>query len=179
VVNVKYDDPITLDQLPGMQALVSQFSSAGLNVLAFPTDQGWFEADDSNSLRLKFKSVYGFGLYPKAVVFDKSDLLGGNQLPVYAWLTQRLANPWGLERIVFNYEKFLLDAQGNPVRRYPRKYSPERIQADIQAVLAGSELPPPPPQLVQAWEDAKREAVKSEYSFKPGLNYYKFGSPAS
>ena len=35
------------------------------------------------------------------------------------------------------------------------------------------------PEPWQAWEDAKREAVKSEYAFKPGLNYYKFGSPAS
>jgi len=32
---------------------------------------------------------------------------------------------------------------------------------------------------LQAWEDAKREATKSEYAFKPGLNYYSFGSPAS
>ena len=45
-----------------------------LHVLAFPTDQGWFEADDSNTLRLRFKSVYDFGQYPKAVVFDKADL---------------------------------------------------------------------------------------------------------
>ena len=32
---------------------------------------------------------------------------------------------------------------------------------------------------VTAWEAAKREAIKSEYAFKFGLNYYKFGSPAS
>merc|ERR1712039_194771 len=42
MVNVKYDDPITLDQLPGLQVLVNEYSSQGLHVLAFPTDQGWF-----------------------------------------------------------------------------------------------------------------------------------------
>ena len=31
----------------------------------------------------------------------------------------------------------------------------------------------------RAAENAKREAIKSEYSFKPGLNYYARGSPAS
>ena len=179
VVNVKFDDPITLDQMPGLQSLVGQYASEGLHVLAFPTDQGWFEADDSNTLRLKFKSVYGFGQYPISVVFDKCDLLGGNELPLYKYLTQSMKNPWGVDRLVFDYEKFLLDGEGIPLRRYPRKYPPQMMERDVQAVLAGEELPPPPVTLTQAWEDAKREAVKSEYSFKPGLNYYSFGSPAS
>jgi glutathione peroxidase len=179
VVNVKYDDPATLEQLTGLQALFSRFGQSGLHVLAFPTDQGWFEADDSNTLRLKFKSVYDFGQYPSAVVFDKADLLGGNALPLYGWLTRTMTNPWGVSRLVFDYEKFLLGADGRPLRRYPRKFDPEMMEADIEAVLAGKPLPPASPVLVKAWEDAKREAVKSEYAFKPGLNYYAFGSPAS
>lgn len=39
----------------------------------------------------------------------------------------------------------------------------------VEAVLAGQPLPPPSEQLVSAWEAAKREAIKSEYAFKPGL----------
>ena len=179
VVNVKYDDPLTIEQMPALEGLFARHAKEGLNVLAFPTDQGWFEADDSATLRLKFKSVYSFGQYPSAVVFDKSDLLGANSLPLYGWMTRTLPNPWGVQRLVFNYEKFLLDERGVPVRRYPRKYPAERMDADVRAVLAGEPLPPPPPSLTQAWEDAKREATKSEYAFKPGLNYYAFGSPAS
>eukprot|EP00967_Tisochrysis_lutea_P122236 scaffold202128_cov35-Tisochrysis_lutea.AAC.2 len=179
VVNVKFDDPVTLDQLPGLQSLFSRFNKSGLNVLAFPTDQGWFEADDSNTLRLKFKSVYDFGQYPSAVVFDKADLLGGNALPLYTWLTRSMANPWGVNRLVFDYEKFLLGPDGRPLRRYPRKFAPQMMEADVEAILAGEALPPPSLALIKAWEDAKREAVKSEYAFKPGLNYYAFGSPAS
>jgi len=171
VVNVKFDDPATLDQLPGLQALYARYNAEGLHVLAFPTDQGWFEADDSNTLRLKFKSVYDFGQYPAAVVFDKADLLGGNALPFYSWLTRSMSNPWGVQRLVFDYEKFLLAPDGTPLRRYPRKYPPQNMEADIEAVLAGRPLPPPSPALAKAWEDAKREAVKSEYAFKPGYNY--------
>jgi glutathione peroxidase len=122
VVNVKFDDPVSLDQMPGLMLLLERFAARGLHVLAFPTDQGWFEAFDSSTLRLMFKSTYDFGTYPTAVVFDKADLLGTNALPLYAWLTSARPNPWGVERIVFNYEKFLVDADGLPLRRYPRKF---------------------------------------------------------
>ena len=258
LVNVKFDDPETLDQMPAIGDMVSRYSERGLHVLAFPTDQGWFEADDSNTLRLKYKSVYGFGQYPTAVVFDKTDLLGGNALPLYTWMTKTLSNPWGVNRLVFNYEKFLVDDRGQPRRRYPRKFPIQLMDADVrtarcwrqrppaavrhgtrpmhplshlhppsptclvterdwpmalprafglqvQALLNGQPLPPPSASLEKAWEDAKREAVKSEYSFKPGLvrvarcsdvlgaelppltlrstpcpqNYYATGSPAS
>ena len=67
-VNVKFDDPETLQQMPGLQELLTQYAPGGLHVLAFPTDQGWFEADDSNTLRIKFKQVYNFGQYPSAMV---------------------------------------------------------------------------------------------------------------
>jgi len=178
-VNVKYDDPVTTDQLPALQTFVDKYSKEGLRVLAFPTDQGWFEADDSASLRLKFKQAFNFGQYPVAMVFDKADLLGSNSLPLYTWLTRTLSNPWGVTRIVFNYEKFLLDENGMPLRRYPRKYPVGFMEEDLKAALEGRPLPPPNRAYVQAWEDAKREATKSEYAFKPGLNYYTFGSPAS
>ena len=179
VVNVKFDDPESNLQMPGLQTLVSQYGSQGLHVLAFPTDQGWFEADDSNTLRIKFKQVYNFGQYPTSVVFDKYDLIGGNSLPLYSWLTGRLANQWGVNRLVFDYEKFLCDESGQPLRRYPRKYPVEMMEADVRAVLEGKPLPAVTLPFLQAWEDAKREATKSEYAFKPGLNYYTFGSPAS
>lgn len=168
IVNVKFDDPVTLDQMPGFKTLLKQYAASGLNVLAFPTDQGWFEALDSDTLRLQFKSVYDFGQFPTAVVFDKADILGGNAMPLYSWITKALKNPWGVERIVLDYEKFLVDSRGVPVRRYPRKYPPQNMAADVQALLNGQPLPPASKALEQAWEDAKREAVKSEYSFKPG-----------
>lgn len=199
VVNVKFDDPATLDQLPGLQALYARYNAEGLHVLAFPTDQGWFEADDSNTLRLKFKSVYDvrhpstlhtprsrkhrrptplvahptpqFGQYPAAVVFDKAralrcrppprhsplpaapplsgctsqaDLLGGNALPFYSWLTRSMSNPWGVQRLVFDYEKFLLAPDGTPLRRYPRKCARGLRSAALSAPRRGGRPPPSP-----------------------------------
>ena len=51
--------------------LLEKYGSSGAHVLAFPTDQGWFEPYENNALRLNFKSTYDFGQYPTAVVFDK------------------------------------------------------------------------------------------------------------
>ena len=191
-VNVKFDDPETLQQMPGLQDLLTRYGPAGLHVLAFPTDQGWFEADDSNTLRLKFKQVYNFGQYPSAMVccgrpgvlcslrprargcgaqvFDKYDLLGGKALPLYSWMTNKLPNQWGapsvweksglrgrlavlstsgspgthslacragVRRIVFDYERFLVDESGQPLRRYPRKYPVERMEARPRVEKAG------------------------------------------
>jgi len=85
---------------------------------------------------------------------------------------QALPTPNGYGRITLNYEKFLLDADGNPVRRYPRKYTAYDMAPDIEALLAGRELPPETLAYQKAWREAKREASKSEYSFRYNYNYY-------
>ena len=54
-------------------------------------------------------------------VFDKYDLLGTKALPLYSWMTKALPNQWGVSRIVFNYERFLVDAEGQPLRRRLRR----------------------------------------------------------
>ena len=78
-------------------------------------------------------------------VFDKYDLLGSKALPLYSWLTKALPNQWGVNRIVFDYERFLVDEKGLPLRRYPR--SRARFKSDPAApgpgVLFRGRLWPP------------------------------------
>ena len=54
-----------------------------------------------------------------------------------------------------------------------------RFDEAIGAYQKGLDVEPGLAMLTKGLEDAKREARKSEYAFKPGLNYYAFGSPAS
>mmetsp|Transcript_27730 Transcript_27730/g.46619 ORF Transcript_27730/g.46619 Transcript_27730/m.46619 type:complete len:331 (+) Transcript_27730:87-1079(+) len=172
VFNMKIDDPQTVTQFPDLLEIYKRYKSEGLNVHAFPTEQGWFEADDDKTIRAKSKEYYGFGDYPNSVVFDKVDILGPSANPFYATLTKDLLTPNGYGRITLNYEKFLLDPAGNPLRRYPRKFSAYDMESDIQALLKGDPLPEPSPQYLKAWREAKREAVKSEYAFRYNYNYY-------
>lgn len=172
VFNMKIDDPQTVLQFPDLQEIYAKYKAAGLNVHAFPTEQGWFEPDDDETCRLKAKEVFKFGDYPNSVCFDKIDLLGPSAHPLYAALTSKLSTPNGYGRVTLNYEKFLLDPSGNPVRRYPRKFSAYDMEPDIQAMLAGQPLPEESPAFLKAWREAKREVTKSEYAFRFNYNYY-------
>jgi glutathione peroxidase len=50
------------------------------------------------------------------------DLLGKTAHPLYLYLMSALKNPNGRAAVSLNFEKFLLDETGQPVRRYPRKF---------------------------------------------------------
>jgi glutathione peroxidase len=71
IFNMKLDDPQATQQFPALQSIYKQYHDKGLNVLAFPTEQGFFEPDDDEMLRKKATEFYQFGEYPGAVVFDK------------------------------------------------------------------------------------------------------------
>eukprot|EP00904_Undaria_pinnatifida_P002745 jgi/Undpi1/12471/HiC_scaffold_5.g02142.m1 len=172
VVNPKIDDPESLHQMPGITKLASDYASQGLNVLLFPTDQGTFEADEDRVVRIKYYQFYGFGQFPKAVVFDKIDIVGSTIHPFYRYLCRGLKNPNGIARITLNYEKFLLDGDGKVVRRYPRKLEAADFEQDVKAVIAGKPLPAENRDFKLSWLKADQEATKSEYAFKLGLNYY-------
>ena len=173
VFNMKIDDPQTVTQFPDLAEIFRKYKNQGLNVHAFPTEQGWFEPDDDEACRLKAKEYYTFGdVFPYSVVFDKIDILGPSAHPLYQALTSSLPTPNGYSRITLNYEKFLLDSTGRPIRRYPRKYNAYDMEEDIVAVLNGQPLPEESPAFTKAWREAKREVVKGEYSFRYNYNYY-------
>lgn len=46
------------------------------------------------------------------------------------------------------------------------------METDIVAVLKGEALPEETPLYQKYWREAKRELVKSEYSFRYNYNYY-------
>ena len=117
VFNMKIDDPQTVTQFPNLLEIYKKYAKDGLNVHAFPTEQGWFEPDDDETVRAKSIEYYGFGNYPTSVVFDKVDLLGPSAHPLYSALTKTLLTPNGYGRITLNYEKFLLDAKGTRTHR--------------------------------------------------------------
>jgi glutathione peroxidase-family protein len=172
IINGKLDDPIAMQQMPDITAAAGKYGREGLHVLIVPTDQGYFEADEDRVVKIKFYQFHGFGQYPVAAVLDKTDIVGNTAHPLYKYMCRTLKNPNGIGRVTLNYEKFLLDAEGKPLRRYPRKLALGDVDADIAAAVRGQPLPPPNRAYTVAWLKAKAEAEKSEYAFKLGLNYY-------
>ena len=106
----------------------------------------------------------GFELAPEITCFEKCDVNGANQLPLFKWLKERQKIPYGAAGdnkgngvddidsitqtdkavlwypiargdIAWNFEKFLVGPDGKFVRRYSRYHLIEDIAADIDALL--------------------------------------------
>jgi glutathione peroxidase len=176
VVNIKQDDPVARKTIPELIALAAKYGrgdNPSLVVVISPTDQGYYEPDTSQLIRLKLASEYGYGINPSTVLTDKVNLLGTGAHPFWRWLQSNCRTPAGIGRIEGNFEKFLIDGRtGQPLRRYPRKYSPLSMEDDIEAVIAGRSLPPARANWQEEWREAAADAKANTYRFEKGLNYF-------
>jgi glutathione peroxidase len=74
---------------------------------------------------------------------DKIDVNGGSAAPIYKKL--KSYEGIGVSNIVkvsWNFEKFLVDASGMPVRRYKPGILPTAIEGDLLALLKTGKVPP-------------------------------------
>jgi glutathione peroxidase len=72
-------------------------------------------------------------------VFAKIDVNGAQAHPLYHFLKRKKPGALGVftgGRILWNFTKFLVDRQGNVVRRAGPSVRPERLGKQIEALLA-------------------------------------------
>jgi len=173
VVNLKQDDPFSRRNIPGLMSLAAKYRNGEVVVIASPTDQGYYEADTSQLIRLKLSSEYGLGLNPATIVTDKVNLLGTGAHPFWRWLEGSCRSPDGRGAVQANYEKFLIDGRtGRPVRRYPRKFDALDMLEDVEALVAGNKLPVSPKGWREQWREAEKDALTDTYRFQKGLNVF-------
>mmetsp|Transcript_11457 Transcript_11457/g.28973 ORF Transcript_11457/g.28973 Transcript_11457/m.28973 type:complete len:319 (-) Transcript_11457:85-1041(-) len=174
VSNMKEDDPVARKDIPEFISLATKYGKEGeFAVILSPTDQGYYEPDTSQLIRIKLASEYGYGINPQTLLTDKADLLGKRAMPFWRWMQSNCRTPAGLGRVEANFEKFLIDGRtGIPLRRYPRKYKPTNIENDIKAILAGRPLPPAGANFLEEWRVAAVAAEADTYRYQKGLNYY-------
>lgn len=119
-------------QYKGLQALYDRFGSRGLVVLGFPCNQfGKQEPGEAPQIGAFCEKNYGVS-FP---MFEKIDVNGDQAHPLYRWLKHEKRGVLGTERIKWNFTKFLVDRSGRVVRRYGSAVSPDKIAADIEALL--------------------------------------------
>ena len=70
-------------------------------------------------------------------MFAKIEVNGDGAAPLYQFLREAAPEPDGSTAITWNFAKFLVDADGNVVKRYSPKTTPEEIAADLDAALGG------------------------------------------
>ena len=119
-------------QYTGLEQLNKDYGSKGLKVLGFPcNDFGAQEPGTNEEISQFCQTNYGVGFD----MFDKVHAKGGEKHPLYETLTSAV-EPKG--DVAWNFEKFLVDKQGNVVARYKSGVTPtssELTQA-IEAELA-------------------------------------------
>jgi glutathione peroxidase len=119
-------------QYTGLEALYEKFHARGFEVLGFPCDQfGHQEPGDEAEIKKFCSLTYGV-TFP---MFAKIKVNGADAHPLYEYLKQSLPGILGTEAIKWNFTKFLIDKNGEPIKRYAPADKPESIAADVEAAL--------------------------------------------
>jgi glutathione peroxidase len=127
VVNVASKCGFT-PQYQGLEALWRSERDKGLVVLGFPCDQfGHQEPGDEAEIRHFCSTTYDV-TFP---MFAKVQVNGDNVHPLYKWMKKEAKGLLGSEAIKWNFTKFLIDENGNVVKRYAPNDTPEKIAKDL------------------------------------------------
>ena len=118
-------------QYEGLEKLYEKYKDQGLVILGFPCNQfANQEPGDEQSIAEGCLVNYGV-TFP---MFSKIDVNGENAHPIYKYLKSELGGVLG-SKIKWNFTKFLVDQEGNPVKRFAPTTKPEKIDKYLQSVL--------------------------------------------
>ena len=131
IVNVASQCGFT-PQYTGLVKLWRDYGPRGLVILGFPCDQfGHQEPGDEEEIK-NFCSLSYDVTFP---MYSKIEVNGSRAHPLYKWLKTEKSGLMGLDGIKWNFTKFLVDRNGNVIKRYAPTDTPEKIEKDLAAVL--------------------------------------------
>jgi glutathione peroxidase len=131
VVNVASKCGFT-PQYAGLQKLQDEYADEGFSVLGFPCDQFGHQEPGDEAEILDFCQTRFDVDFP---LFEKIRVNGDDAHPVYVWLCSQARGVLGSKGIKWNFTKFLVDREGQVVKRYAPSTTPERIADDIRQQL--------------------------------------------
>ena len=92
-----------------------------LIILGFPANNfGGQEPGTNEEIKEFCKSKYSV-TFP---MFEKISVLGDDMVPIYKWLTSKDLNGWNDQQPKWNFNKYLLDEEGNLVKYYSSAVKP-------------------------------------------------------
>ena len=119
-------------QYEGLEELFQQYREQGFEVLAFPCNQFGGQEPGNPSEIAEFCKV-NFGLtFP---LMEKVDVNGDDASPLFDWMKAEKPGLMGSKTIKWNFTKFLIDREGNVVKRYAPTDAPKSIAKDIEKLL--------------------------------------------
>ena len=119
-------------QYAGLEALYEKLHGEGLTILGFPCNQfGAQEPGDAEEIRNFCSLTYDVS-FP---MFSKIEVNGANAHPLYKYLKDAKPGLLGTEAIKWNFTKFLIGKDGEPVARYAPNTKPDELEAPIRRLL--------------------------------------------
>ena len=118
-------------QYTGLQKLYDTYRDRGFEILDFPCNQFAGQAPGTIEEIQSFCTLNYGTTFPR---FAKIDVNGRNASDLYKFLKKEKKSPMG-STIKWNFTKFLIDREGNVVKRFAPADTPESIEKDIAALL--------------------------------------------
>ncbi|MEI1277278.1 glutathione peroxidase [Leptospira hartskeerlii] len=119
-------------QYKGLQEMYDKYKGKGLEILGFPCDQFGHQEPGSDAEIQSFCQV-NFGVnFP---LFKKIEVNGDGTHPVYQYLKKQAPGLLG-KSIKWNFTKFLIDKQGNVIKRFAPMTPPEKLDKQIEELLS-------------------------------------------
>ncbi|MBN3553687.1 glutathione peroxidase [Fictibacillus nanhaiensis] len=119
-------------QYKGLQSIYESHKEQGLSVLGFPCNQFGAQEPGSSDEIMEFCELnYGVN-FP---MFAKVDVNGDGAHPLFKYLAAEAPGILGSKAIKWNFTKFLVDRNGQVVKRFAPTDKPETIEKHIQELL--------------------------------------------
>ncbi|KAH9402642.1 hypothetical protein TYRP_016175 [Tyrophagus putrescentiae] len=131
IVNVASNCGLTKNNYAQLNEIYEKYEGEGLRIAAFPCNQfGGQEPGCEVDIKefIKKKKI-NFDMYSKV------DVNGDNAIPLYKWLKTQQGGFLGFDGIKWNFSKFLVDAEGKPIKRYAPTTEPKSIEGDIKKAV--------------------------------------------
>ncbi len=118
-------------QYEGLEAIYEELKDK-VEVLAFPCNQfGSQEPGDAEEIKNFCSLTYNVS-FP---LFEKIDVNGKEADPLYQFLKKEKPGLLGSEMIKWNFTKFLINPEGQVIKRYAPTDKPEDIKNDLSKML--------------------------------------------
>merc|ERR1712216_809386 len=131
VTNVASNCGFTASNYKDLVELYDRFKGGDFELLAFPCNQFGGQEPGSNDQIKDFTKKYGVE-FP---VTEKVNVNGPDTHPFFKYLKEKGPKSFLGNDAKWNFEKFLVDKDGNVVKRYLSTTSPMSIENDIKKLL--------------------------------------------
>tara|TARA_B100001769_G_C22047675_1_gene563151 strand:+ start:795 stop:1274 length:480 start_codon:yes stop_codon:yes gene_type:complete len=119
-------------QYKDLQNLYKKYQDQGLEVLGFPCNQFGAQEPGTNE---EVKSFCDLNYNVSFKMFNKVDVNGSNASPLFKYLKHESPGIMGTEAVKWNFTKFLVDKDGQVVKRFAPKDGESEIESELQKIL--------------------------------------------